>query len=66
MAPIGELPSGKRGVTEQMADAKEFTGSPSMDVRPSGCKCQKCIQPPPSPCRDCVQCRAPCTRCNVR
>ncbi len=60
---IRELPCGQRGVTEQMADAKEFTGSPSADIRPGGCKCQKCLPPPPGPCVDCGKCQAPCTKC---
>lgn len=59
MASGGELSSGQRGVTEQMADAKEFTASPSADVRPGGCKpCTRCIE-----CKPCRDCQAPCTKC---
>lgn len=57
MTPIGELPSGQRGVTEQMADAKEFTSAPTADPRPTGCTCQKCIPIPPGPpaCLRCIK-----------
>lgn len=64
MAPIRELPSSQRGVTEQMADAKEFAASPSADVRPKGCKpcirCQEC-----KPCVDCARCQCTKCTCNV-
>lgn len=64
MPPFGELPSSQRGVTAEMADAKEFSvSSPLEGPIPSGCRCQKCLPPPPAPCTDCKCSKC---KCNIR
>lgn len=67
MSSIGELPSGQRGATEAMADAKEFAVSTSsVGGEPTGCKPGPCLPQPPNctnceTCTDCASCR--CERC---